>query len=593
MQRKQLFNKFLEWRAGHVSDTVFVLILSIFIGFFAGIAAALMKSLVYSIEEKILSFYNDTDQIVIYFFFPLIGILLTVFFLKIILKDPVGHGVPRILYVISKLDGSMRRHKIYSSLVGGSLTAGFGGSVGLESPIISTGASMGSSIGQVLKLGYKHKILLIGCGAAGAMASIFTTPIAAVIFSFEVLLLDITSASIIPLLLASVTGAVTTKMLTSEQYLVHFDVTQDFMVQDVPQYIILGIVAGFVSVYFHYMHFKVIKLFSGVKSFWKKALVGGSLLGVVLYFFPPLFSEGYDTIRQIINGQSSVMLDHTFLADNNSFWVLVLFVVFLIVFKIIATTLTTEAGGVGGIFAPAAVMGGLTGFALSHGLNGFFPQLQLHESNFTLVGMASVLGGVLMAPLTAIFLIAEMSNGYELIVPLMLSTSVAYLIAKTFNKHSIFTHKLIEEGELVQFRENTVMKQIDILSLLEKEVKTINLNKNLGDLVEIIKDSSRNIFIVVGDNQLFIGVVLLDAVRKDMFDYSKYNRPITDYLYSPLSDEKVSITTEVQDILKKFKKTDNYNMIVLDNENHYVGVISRANLLKQYRENLLAEFNDH
>jgi CIC family chloride channel protein len=592
MNRKRLFHQFLQWRAGHVSDTVFVLVLSIFIGFFAGIAAALMKSLVYSIEEKILSFYNSTDQIIIYFFFPLIGILLTVFFLKIILKDSVSHGVPQILYVISKLDGSMRRHKIYSSLVGGSLTAGFGGSVGLESPIISTGASMGSFIGQLLKLGYKHKILLIGCGAAGAMASIFTTPIAAVIFSFEVLLLDLTSASIIPLLLASVTGAVTTNMLTSEQYLVHFKVTQEFVAQDVPQYIILGIVAGFVSVYFHYMHFKIIQLFSKMKSFWKKALVGGSLLGAVLYFFPPLFSEGYDSIRQIINGQAQVMLNHTFVADSENYLVLVLFVVFLVIFKVIATTLTTEAGGVGGIFAPAAMMGGLSGFALSHGLNGFFPQLQLHESNFTLVGMASVLGGVLMAPLTAIFLIAEMSNGYELIVPLMLSTSVAYLIAKTFNKHSIFTHELIEQGNLVQFRENTVVKQIHIMSLLEKDVKTIALNSCLGDLVELIKDAKRNIFVVVGDNQLFIGVILLDTVRHDMFDRAKYSKPISDYLYSPLSDEKVYKNTEVQDILSKFNKTGNYNMIVVDSENRYVGVISRANLLKKYRENLLIELDD-
>ena len=592
MYRKQLFVKFLQWRAAHLSDTVFVLILSIFIGLFAGLAAALMKSLVYSIEEKILSFYTSTDQIIIYFFFPLIGILLTVFFLKVILKDSVSHGVPQILYVISKLDGSMRRHKIYSSLVGGSLTAGFGGSVGLESPIISTGASMGSAIGQLLKLGYKHKILLIGCGAAGAMASIFTTPIAAVIFSFEVLLLDLTSASIIPLLLASVTGAVTTNMLTSEQYLVHFKVTQEFVAQDVPQYIILGILAGFVSVYFHYMHFKIIQLFAKMESFWKKALVGGSLLGVVLYFFPPLFSEGYDSIRQIINGEAHVMLNHTFFADSENYLVLVLFVVFLVVFKVIATTLTTEAGGVGGIFAPAAMMGGLSGFALSHGLNGLFPQLSLHESNFTLVGMASVLGGVLMAPLTAIFLIAEMSNGYELIVPLMLSTSVAFLIAKTFNKHSIFTHQLIEQGQLVQFRENTVMKQINVMNLLEKDVKTIPLNSQLGDLVEVIKDAKRNIFVVLGENDLFIGLILLDSVRHDMFDRAKYNQPISDYLYSPLSDEKVSKNSEVHDIMRKFNKTGNYNMVVLDKENRYVGVVSRANLLKKYRENLLVELDD-
>lgn len=592
MNRKRLFTKFIQWRATYLPDKVFVIVLSIFIGFSAGVAAALMKSLVYSIEEKILSFYNSTDQIVIYFFFPLIGILLTVFFLKIILRDPVSHGVPQILYVISKLDGSMRRHKMFSSLVGGSLTAGFGGSVGLESPIISTGASIGSTLGQVLKLGYKHKILLIGCGAAGAMASIFTTPIAAVIFCFEVLLLDLTSASLIPLLLASVTGAVTTKMLTAEQYLVHFQVSQVFEPQDVTQYILLGVAAGFVSVYFHYMHFKVIHIFSGIKSYWAKALIGGSLLGLVLYFFPPLFSEGYDSIRQIMNGESVVLLNHTFFSGSNNFLVLVMFLVLLVLFKVIATTLTTEAGGVGGIFAPAAVMGGFTGFALSRGLNGFFPHLNLHESNFTLVGMASVLGGVLMAPLTAIFLIAEMSNGYALIVPLMLSTTVAYLIAKTFNKHSIFTHQLIQQGDLVKYRENTAIKQINVMSLLEKDVKTIDVEGSLGELVELIKVSKRNIFVVTGENRVFIGLVLLDSVREVMFDKSKYGLPITDFLYSPLSDEKVSRFDEVQDILKKFNITGNYNMIVLGEGNRYVGVISRANLLKKYRENLLSELDD-
>lgn len=273
MRWNRYYIKFLRWRANHVSDKAFVLILSILIGFSAGIAATLLKYAVYSIKKWILDLYNPDDQILIFFFFPLVGILLTVFFLKIIIRDNVGHGVPRILYVISKLDGSMRRHKLFSSLVGGSLTAGFGGSVGLESPIISTGASIGSSIGQGLNLGYKHKTLLIGCGAAGAMASIFTTPIAAVIFSFEVLLLDLSAASLIPLLMASVTGAVTTKMLTAEQYLIHFKVTEEFIIQDIPFFIVLGVIAGFVSVYFHYMHFTIIRWFSKIKRIWALSLI--------------------------------------------------------------------------------------------------------------------------------------------------------------------------------------------------------------------------------------------------------------------------------------------------------------------------------
>ena len=591
MNRHIAYNNFLSWRAQHLSDRSFVLILSIIIGFFAGIAAAILKVTVITIGDKLFSFYSDSDTILPLIGFPIIGILLTIIFLKYIVKDNVGHGVPRILYVISKLDGSMRNHKIFSSLIGGSLTAGFGGSVGLESPIISTGATIGSAIGQLLRLSYKHKTLLIGCGAAGAMASIFTTPIAAVIFAFEVLLLDLSAASLIPLLMASVTGAVTTKLLTSEQYLVHFKVSEEFIIQDIPYFIILGIIAGFVAVYFHYMHFKIIQFFTKIKSIWAKALIGGSLLGVLLYFLPPLYSEGYDSIRLIVSGKANELLDYTFVDGSNAMLTLIIFVVLLIIFKVVATTLTTEAGGVGGIFAPAAVMGGFTGFVLSRSINGLNSSIGLHESNFTLVGMASVLGAVLMAPLTAIFLVAEMSNGYELIVPLMLSTSIAYLIAKRYNKHSIFTQKLAEQGDLFQYKDMTVVKQLDILSLLEKDLLTINIHSNLGDLIKLIKKSKRNIFIVTDDDENFIGIILLDEVRNDMFNQSKYNDPISNFLYSPLSDEKVSIDTDARDILNKFKKTDNYNMVVLDGTK-YVGIISRANILKEYRENMISDIDE-
>jgi CIC family chloride channel protein len=588
MSKNKYFVKFLIWRARKIPDTSFVLFLSVIIGFASGIAAALLKYVVISIKDELLSYYGETDHILLFIFLPLLGILLTVLFLKYIVKDDVGHGVPRILYVISKLDGSMRNHKVFSSLVGGSLTAGFGGSVGLESPIISTGASIGSSIGQFLRMGYKHKTLLIGCGAAGAMASIFTTPVAAVVFSFEVLLLDLSTASFIPLLFASVTGAVTTKVLTSEQYLVHFNVAQPFEINDLPFFIILGVVGGFISVYFHYMHFTIIRLFSRLKSMWLRLFVGGSILGLVLYLFPPLFSEGYDSIRTIVSGNADELLHYTIFSGSDFVWTLILFTIFLVVFKVIATTLTTEAGGVGGIFAPAAVMGGYSGFVLSRGLNELFGNLGLHENNFTLVGMASVLGGVLLAPLTAIFLVAEMSSGYQLIVPLMLSTSIAYLIARTFNKHSIFTQQLAEKGELFHYRDKTVIKQMKIKNLLEKDVSTISINSTLGDLVKTIKKSGRNFFAVIDDEGTFIGMVLLDDVRKDMFNRLKYKLPITDYIHQTLEDEKVTIDNDVQEIVRKFYKSGNYNMIVVDG-NKYVGIISRANLFKSYRESMLKE----
>jgi CIC family chloride channel protein len=392
---------------------------------------------------------------------------------------------------------------------------------------------------------------------------------------------------LIPLLISSVTGAVTTKLLTSEQYLVHFKVTEEFAIQDIPYFILLGVVAGFVAVYFHYMHFKIIKFFKRFTSIWVKALVGGSALGVLVYLFPPLYSEGYEAIRTIISGNAEELLNYTFLDGTQFYVALIIFTALLVFFKVIATTLTTEAGGVGGIFAPAAVMGGFTGFTISRGLNDLFENLGLHEGNFTLVGMAAVLGGVLMAPLTAIFLIAEMSNGYELIVPLMMATAIAYLIAKTFNKHSIFTQSLAEGGFLFQFRDKTVLNQLKIRELLEEDVITVSINNTLGNLVEKIKISKRNFFATVDEQGTFIGMILLDDVRKDMFNHEKYDKSISDYLHIMMDDEKVSVDTDVQDIVNKFNKTNNYNMVVVDG-NKYVGVVSRANLLKAYRDSMIS-----
>jgi len=587
MGKRNYFAEFLQWRAKNLPDTFFIILLSIIIGLASGLAAFVLKKTVYGIENLLVSNFNPDDQIYAFLFFPMLGIFLTVLFLRYVVRDNVGHGVPRILYVISKLDGSMRRHKLFSSLVGGSLTAGFGGSVGLESPIISTGASIGSFLGQFLKLSYKHKTLLIGCGVAGAMASIFTTPIAAVIFGLEVLLLDLTTSAIVPLLIASVTGAVTTKMLLAEQYLVHFKVTQNFDISDIPYFVVLGVVAGFVSVYFHYAHFRIAKLFSSIKSFMLRIFIGGTLLGVLIFLFPALYSEGYEIIRNIVSGQQSEIMNYSFFSESKNAWTLVGFALFLMLFKVIATTLTTESGGVGGIFAPAAVMGGLSGFVLSRSLNEMF-STGLHESNFTLIGMASVLGGVLQAPLTAIFLIAEMSNGYELIVPLMLSTSIAFLIARTFNKHSIFHRKLIEQGLFVHFRDKAVLKQMKIEDLIETDVLKININDNLGTLVLMVKKAKRNIFAVVDDDETFIGVISLEEIRADMFDKEKYETPVSEYLYHMLDDEKVSVHEDLHEVMNKFKRTGNYNLIVVE-EGKYVGLISRANTLKAYRDNLLAE----
>jgi len=588
MDNKTLIGRFLIWRAKHINDRYFVIIISAIIGFLAGIAAYLLKSSVYYIENLLTSSFQSSEQNYWYVVYPAIGIFLTVIFIRFIIKDATLHGIPRILYVISKLGGKMKQHKVFSSLFGSSLTAGFGGSIGLEAPIISAGSSLGSSFGQILKLDYKSTILLIGCGAAGAMASIFTTPIAAVIFSLEVLMLDLTISSIIPLLMASATGAITTKLLLAEKMLIHFEISEPFAISDVPFYLLLGVLTGVISLYFNRATHFVTDKIGMVHNVYFRGLIGVSILGILIFLFPPLYGEGYDAIRMIMSGESINLLDSSFFytfRDNT--WFFVGFLVFLILFKVIATTLTIESGGIGGIFAPSAVTGGLTGFAFARIINDIGITKPISESNFTLVGMAGVLGAVLHAPLTAIFLIAEMTNGYELIVPLMLTSTISFITIKTFDPHSIFTKKLAERGELLtHHKDQAVLTLLSVKDVIDKDLLTISSNATLGELTKKISKSKRNIFPVVEKDNKFLGLVLLDNVREDMFNKDKYGISIAHYIRQPLNNEKIQLHDSMESVMEKFNMTGNYNLVVL-NKGKYVGFVSRANVFNAYRQTLI------
>ncbi len=573
------------WRKAHLSDRYFIIILSAIIGFLAGMAAYVLKSAVFYIEDLLTATFQIQSQNYWYVIYPAIGIILTVILIRYIIRDRDNHGIPRILYVISRLDGKMRFYKVFSSLFGSSLTAGFGGSIGLESPIISSGASIGSSLAQGLRLNYRYTTLLIGCGAAGAIASIFTTPIAAVIFSLEVLMLDLTTTSIIPLLMASVTGAITTKLLLAEKMLVHFKVTQDFAISDIPFFIVLGILGGLLSLYFNRMHFTITNLAGKIRNIWVKAAICGISLGVLIFIFPTLYGEGYDSIELIISGRSLELLNNSFFYSfRDQAWVFILLVVAIMLLKIVATTLTTEGGGIGGIFAPSAVTGGFMGFAFARAVNDLKIVPPLHEGNFTLVGMAAVLGGVLHAPLTAIFLIAEMTNGYELIVPLMLATAISFFTIKTFDPHSIFTRQLALRGDLIsKDKDQTVLTVLSIKSVIDRNIRTIGKDDTLGDLTRVIADSERNMFVVVDNENNFLGVVDLNDVRKDMFNDSKYNTSIQHYVFQPL--DHVSSTDSMKAVMEKFNATGYYNLPVID-DGKYIGFVSRAHVLNAYRQTL-------
>ena len=588
MDDRTLIGKFLIWRAKNLNDRYFVIILSTIIGFLAGIAAYLLKSSVFYIEKLLTSRFEFDEQNYWFVVYPAIGIVLTVIFIRYVVKDETRHGIPRILYVISKLGGKMKQHKIFSSLIGGSLTAGFGGSIGLEAPIISTGSSMGSNIGQVLRLNYKTTTLLIGCGAAGAMASIFTTPIAAVIFSLEVLMLDLTISSIIPLLMASATGAITTKILLAEKILIHFKVSEPFVVSDVPFYLVLGILTGVVSLYFNRMTHAVTAKMEFLSNPNLRIFTGVSILGILIFLFPPLYGEGYDAIRMIISGNPLDMLNNSpFYALRDNVWFFVVFILLIMLLKVIATTLTIESGGIGGIFAPSAVTGGLAGFVFARLINDFGIVKPLSESNFTLVGMAGVLGAVLHAPLTAIFLIAEMTNGYELIVPLMLTSTISFITIKTFDPHSIFTKRLAERGELLtHHKDQAVLTLLSVKDVIDKDILTIRQDATLGDLTKIIAKSKRNLFPVIDKDNIFIGLVILDDVREDMFNKDKYGIPVSNYLHPLVENEMVSVNDTMELVMDKFKQTGNYNLVVL-NKGKYVGFVSRANIFNAYRQTLI------
>ncbi len=588
MDDKTRIGRFLIWRTKHIQDRYFVIVLSAFIGFLSGIAAYLLKSSVFYIEELLTADFHIQQQNYRYVIYPAIGIFLTVLFIRYIIKDESRHGIPRILYVISKLGGKMKQHKMFSSLFGSSLTAGFGGSIGLEAPIISAGSSIGSSLGQLLRLNYKTTILLIGCGAAGAMASIFTTPIAAVIFSLEVLMLDLTISSIIPLLMASATGAITTKLLLAEKILVHFNINEPFALGDVPFFLLLGVITGLVSLYFNRVTESITDLMERFNNIWIKGLFGVTILGVLIFLLPPLYGEGYDAIRLIISGNSIKLLDNSFFYNfRDNAWLFLGFLLFLILMKVFATTLTIESGGIGGIFAPSAVTGGLSGFAFARLINEIGFTRHLSEANFTLVGMAGVLGAVLHAPLTAIFLIAEMTNGYELIVPLMLTTTISFVTIKTFDPHSIFTRRLAERGELLtHHKDQAVLTLLSIRDVIDTDIRTIPPEATLGDLIRVIAKSKRNLFAVVDKNLDFRGLVILDDVREDMFDKDKYDTPVARYLLQPMDNEKVYVDDSMESVMEKFNQTGNYNLVVLDKKK-YVGFVSRANVFNAYRQTLI------
>lgn len=591
MPGSKFYQKIHSWRLRHISPRNFVLLLSLIAGILGGMAAIVLKNAVHLSHTLLMNVISIKSFNVLYLILPFIGILITHLYVRYVVKDNIGHGISRILQSISKSNSIIKAHNMYTSLVASTITVSFGGSVGLEAPIVLTGSAIGSNLGRYLRLDYKTITLLVGCGAAGAIAGIFKAPIAAVIFALEVLMLDLTMASLIPLLISSASGAILAYFFMGNGVLFSFEVTQHpFTLQNLPFYALLGLLCGLVSIYFTKANQSIEKQFNRMPKGLLRVAAGGTITSLLVFLFPPLFGEGYETLNNLLDGNGMRVLDGSiFSSMGNNYFLLLFFLVLILIFKVVAMSATTSGGGVGGVFAPSLFMGGITGFFLSKAVN-FFMNDRLPESNFALAGMAGVMAAVMHAPLTAIFLIAEITGGYQFFVPLMITSIVAYLTIIPFEPHSIYTKRLAETGELItHHKDKAVLSRLSIENLIEKNFLTTGPDVTLGEFVKVVARSQRNVFPVIDEENTFLGVIFINDIRHIIFEHDQYDTVyIRNLMYMP--DTLVEQSATMEDVAQKFAETSHYNLPVL-NEGKYIGFVSRANVFSAYRK-LVKDFSN-
>jgi CIC family chloride channel protein len=589
MKNHNFFEKILLWRIKNISERNFVLILSVLIGVFSGIAAVLLKNLAHTTYVLVIKGFVFEKKILLNFVIPLTGIFLTVLFVRKLIKDDLGHGVSKVLHAISKNNGYIKPHNTFSSVVASSLTVGFGGSVGLEAPVVLTGSAIGSNLARLFRLNYKTVVLMIGCGSAGAIAGIFKAPIAGVVFTIEMLMIELTISTLIPLLISAVSGSLVAWLLMGSSVPFFYVIDTPFVLKDVFFYIFLGITSGLASFYFSRTVMNIEEKFSRVKNQYIRVIVGSLILGLLIYVFPSFYGEGYESLMDILRRQGESLINKSLFGDlAYNQWVFLVLLLLLIFLKAIATAVTTGAGGVGGTFAPSLFMGGVIGFFTGRLINTFF-DIGISESNFSLVGMAGVMAGVMHAPLTAIFLIAEITGGYELFPPLIITATISYLTTKYFEPHSLYNKKLAEKGELITHnKDQAVLMLMKSDNLIETNFLAIKPTATLGDLVKLISKSSRNIFPVVDDDGTFMGIVILDHVREIIFKPELYEiTPVNTLMFMP--ETTIEIGESMNDVAQKFYNSDKFNLVVLD-QGKYVGFISRARVFSVYRR-LLKDFS--
>ena len=584
-------NKYLKqillWRYKYISERQFIYVLSVLVGFLAGLGTAILKNLTFFLENglegKLIKDFHSS----LYFIFPIIGLVLVYYIKKKIIKKEIEHGISMILHAVSKKSGIIEKYKIYASLLTAPITVGFGGSAGLQGPAVSTGAALGSFVSQLFHMNTKTRMLLIGCATAGAMSSMFKAPVAAIIFAVEIFSLDLAFASLVPLLLASVAAVITSYFFFEKDALFGFQLVDDFATKDILYYVILGLGTGIASVYFSKIYFRITKFFKFFKKPIHRLIIGGFAIGLMLYLIPPLYGEGYGLINNLLNGNTMAALaDIPYNVDLTNIWIVIGFLFLIALFKAIAMTTTFAAGGVGGIFIPTLFMGSALGNVFAKIINTLGGSVS--ESNFTLIGMTGLMAGVLHAPLTAIFLIAEITGGYELFVPLMLVAAISFAFTKYFISNSIYAVELAKRGELITHnKDKNVLMMMKINTLIETNFKPIYPEMLLGDMLKnAVAKSSRNIFPVIHkETQHFLGIVLLDDIRSIMFDTEMYQSVAVETLMKA-APEIIFYDDSVAQIMEKFKTSDAWNLPVVK-EDKYVGFISKSVLLTAYRKKLI------
>lgn len=581
------YMKLLRWREDHIPEKSFVVILAIIIGVASGLAAVLLKFLISTISGLVNSVTEASQANYYYLVFPIIGIFLTGIYVRYVVRDNISHGVTRVLYAIAQKKSRLKFYNMYASLASSSVTIGCGGSVGAEGPIVFTGAAIGSNLGQAFRLSPHMLMMLVGCGAAAGIAGIFKAPIAGVLFTVEVLMLDLTAGSVMPLIMASVAGATVAYVFTGYNVEFFFTQSEMFYASRIPYVVLLGVFCGLVSVYFTKMIEVMERMFVRISRPRYRFFLGSILLSVLIFVFPPLFGEGYESINYLLNGHVEQIFNNSlFYGMRSSVGATLLLVGALCFMKVFATSATNGGGGVGGTFAPSLYVGCMAGFLFAYAVNSLGivdPTMPLSTKNFALVGMAGVMAGVMHAPLMAIFLTAEMTGGYSLFLPLLIVAAISYGTSRIFSNYSIYTKRLALQGELLTHqKDKTVLTLLKMDSVIETDFIPVHPDMSLKEMVDVISKSKRNLFPVTDDDGQLLGIVLLDDIRNIMFRPDLYRRMHVKRFMS-MPPAKVELGTPMDQVMMMFDNTGAWNLPVVE-EGRYVGFVSKSKIFNSYRQ---------